>query len=124
MLTERLKELKIAHAGLHAFRHFNASMLHALGVRTKVIQKRLGHASVRSTLVELGFDSNDTFTSDVYIHAEWQQNVDAAIRLGDAVEKAVNSVSSTAVQEKRACWWSPASPDESTTNWLRGSDLN
>ena len=100
MLTVRLKESKIAHAGLHAFRHFNASTLHALGVRTKVIQKRLGHASVRSTLVELGFDSNDTFTLDVYTHAEWQPNVDAAIRLGDAIEKAVNSVSLTAVQEK------------------------
>jgi integrase len=50
--------LGIQHAGLHAFRHFNASLLGSLRVPLKTIQERLGDASG-------GF-----LTLDVYTHAE------------------------------------------------------
>ena len=36
----------------------------------------------------------------MFIHAEWEENVEAAKLLGEAIEKAVNSVSLTAIQEK------------------------
>jgi hypothetical protein len=41
-----------------------------------------------------------SLTIDVYTHAEWEHNVEAAKLAGEAIEKAVNSVSLTAVQEK------------------------
>jgi hypothetical protein len=75
-------------SGLHAFRHFNASLLGSLRVALKTIQERLGQASTGS------------LTLDVYTHAEWEQNVEAAKLVGEAIEKAVNSVSLTAIQEK------------------------
>lgn len=85
-----LKELGVEPAGFHAFRHFNASQLSRLRVPLKTIQERLGHASTGS------------LTLDVYTHSEWEDNVEAAQALGDVIEKAVNSVSVTAVQEKGA----------------------
>jgi hypothetical protein len=36
----------------------------------------------------------------VYTHAEWEENVEAAQLAGEKIEKAVNSVSLTAVKEK------------------------
>ena len=76
-------------AGLHAFRHFNASLLGSLRTPLKTIQERLGHALTGS------------LTLDVYTHAEWKENEEAAKLAGDAIEKAVNSVSLTAIQTKR-----------------------
>lgn len=81
--------LEIEQAGFHGFRHFNASLLSALRVPPKVIQERLGHASAGS------------LTLDVYTHSEWKENVEAARLAGDQVERAVNSVSLTAIQQKR-----------------------
>ena len=46
----------------------------------KVIQERLGHASA------------GLLTLDVYTHAEWEENVEAAKLAGEKLEKAVNSV--------------------------------
>jgi integrase len=83
-----LLSLKILQAGLHAFRHFNASLLSLLRVPLKVIQERLGHASVGS------------LTLDVYTHAEWEENVEAAQLAGRAIEKAANSVRLTAGNEE------------------------
>ena len=40
-------------------------------------------------------------TLDVYTHSEWEQNVEAAQLAGQAIQKAVNSVSLTAIQQKR-----------------------
>jgi len=57
-------------------------------VPLKTIQERLGHASVGS------------LTIDVYTHAEWEDNVEAARLAGAAIEKAVNFVSLTAGKEK------------------------
>lgn len=83
-----LKRLKLRDGGLHAFRHFNASLLSELRVPLKTIQERLGHASAGS------------LTLDVYTHSEWKTNVEAAQLAGEQIEKAVNSVSLTAIQEK------------------------
>lgn len=80
--------LKIRQAGFHAFRHFNASLLSSLRVPLKVIQERLGHSSAGS------------LTLDVYTHSEWEENFEAAQLAGEQIEKAVNSVSLTAMQEK------------------------
>jgi hypothetical protein len=92
-----LRSLEIRDAGLHAFRHFNVSLLDSLRVPLKVIQERAGHALTGS------------FTLDVYGgKPEWDGNVDAARKAGTAIEQAVakaanpqNSVSLTAVKEER-----------------------
>jgi hypothetical protein len=52
----------------------------------KVIQERLRHASAGS------------LTLDVYTHSGWEQNVEAAQLAGQAMQKAVNSVSFSAIQ--------------------------
>src|SRR6266404_7878951 len=76
-----LSLLGILQAGLHAFRHFNASLLTSLRVPLKTIQERLGHAS------------GGSLTLDVYTHAEMNENHEAAQRAGDALQEAENSVS-------------------------------
>jgi len=87
-LKPLLRSAEIREAGLHAFRHFNASLLSSLRVPLKVIQERLGHASAGS------------LTLDVYTHSEWKENVEAAQLAGEQIEKAANSVSLTAIQQK------------------------
>ena len=87
-LKPLLRSLGVREAGFHGFRHFNASLLSSLRIPLKVIQERLGHASAGS------------LTLDVYTHAEWEENVEAAQLAGEKIEKAVNSVSLTAVKEK------------------------
>jgi integrase len=84
-LKALLRSLEIREAGFHAF---NASLLSSLRVPLKVIQERLGHASAGS------------LTLDVYTHSEWEENLEAAQLAGEKIEKAVNSVSLTAVEEK------------------------
>ena len=54
----------------------------------KTIQERLGHAL------------SGSLTLDVYTHAEWPENVEAAKLAGDQIEKAVNYVSLAASKEK------------------------
>lgn len=93
-----LRSLGIGQAGFHAFRHFNASLLSSLRVPLKVIQERLGHASAGS------------LTLDVYTHSEWKENVEAARLAGEQIEKAVNSVSLSAIQQKRPADQKSASP--------------
>jgi integrase len=85
-LKPLLRSLEIREAGFHGFRHFNASLLSSL--RVPLIQERLGHASAGS------------LTLDVYTHAEWEENAEAAQLAGEQIEKAVNFVSLTAVQQK------------------------
>jgi len=87
-LKPLLRSLEVREAGFHGFRHFNASLLSSLRIPLKVIQERLGHASAGS------------LTLDVYTHAEWEENVEAAQLAGEKIEKAVNSVSLTAVKEE------------------------
>jgi integrase len=87
-LKPLLRTVEIREAGLHAFRHFNASLLSSLRVPLKVIQEWLGHASAGS------------LTLDIYTHSEWKENVEAAQLAGEQIEKAVNSVSLTAIQQE------------------------
>jgi integrase len=84
----RAAELKM---GFHRFRHFNASLMDSLNVPLKTRQERLGHASTGS------------LTIDVYTHASWASNVQAAQLLGEAIDRAVNLVelTTTEVAEER-----------------------
>jgi integrase len=83
-----LTSLEIPPAGFHAFRHFNVSLLDALCVPLKVIQERIGHAFTGS------------FTLDVYGgQPEWSGNVDAAKKLGAAIEQAVQKANDSAQTE-------------------------
>ena len=93
-----LRKLGIPQAGLHAFRHFNVSLLDALNTPLKVIQERAGHALTGS------------FTLDVYGgKPEWIRNVEAAHKAGkshrdsvkdvEEAEKPERFVSLTAIQE-------------------------
>jgi integrase len=45
-----LEKLGIARVGLHAFRHFSASIMDRLNVSLKLRQQRLGHSDPVSTL--------------------------------------------------------------------------
>jgi integrase len=77
-LKPTLEALELPQSGFHAFRHFNVSMLDSLRVPLKTIQERIGHALTGS------------FTLDVYGHAlEWKSNEEAAQRMGDEIEGAV-----------------------------------
>ena len=67
--------LRIERAGFHAFHHFNASLLNALRVPLKTTQERLGHAL------------SGSLTLDVYTHAEWTENIEAAKLAGEQIEK-------------------------------------
>jgi integrase len=84
-----LAMLQVPNGGFHAFRHFNASLLLGpLRVPLKTVHERQGHAL------------SGSLTLDVYTHAEMSENVEAAQKAGEEIEKAVNSVRLTAVQEK------------------------
>ena len=87
-LRPLLRFLGITEAGLHGFRHFIASLLGSLRVPLKTIQERLGHASAGA------------LTLDVYTHTRWEENVEAARLAGEAIEKAVDSVSLNAAGQK------------------------
>jgi integrase len=93
-----LRSLEIQQAGLHAFRHFNASLLDSLRVPLKTIQERLGHAL------------SGSLTLDVYTHAEMPENVEAAQRAGEAIKNAVDSVCLTTIESKKGSGWSSRSP--------------
>ena len=49
-LSPLLKQLGIAHRGLHAFRHLNGSLMDLFGTPIKVRQQRLGHSTAAITL--------------------------------------------------------------------------
>jgi hypothetical protein len=87
-LQRVLRALGIKPAGLHAFRHFNASLMDQLRIPLKLRQERLGHASTGS------------LTLDVYTQTSWEEDYEAAEAIDAAIEKAVNSVSLTAAEEK------------------------
>jgi integrase len=111
-LQPLLKQLGMQPAGFHAFRHFNASLMDRLRILFKTRQVRLGHASTGS------------LTLDVYSHAGWEENVDAAFQIRRGTLGSKEFCQFNCSSTKRACRWSPASPYGPTRNWLRGSDLN
>jgi hypothetical protein len=84
----------------------------SLRIPLKTRQERLGHASTGS------------LTFDGYTHAKWEHNVEAAQLLGNAIYKAVkdaeNSVSLTAVPEKRLPIGAPEAVDNIHQNGCGG----
>ncbi len=70
-----LERLGIPRCGFHAFRHGNATLLGRIGAPLKVIQHRLGHASM------------DNITMDVYTHFETGEDLEIAARLGGILSK-------------------------------------
>jgi hypothetical protein len=84
-----LEKLKIAQRGFHAFRHFNQSILDALGVPLKVREERAGHSLTGS------------ITQNVYTHSLGDEgNEDAGRKLGAAIEEAANSVTLSAPEQE------------------------
>ncbi len=87
-LKPLLERLKLAQRGFHAFRHFNQSILDALGVPLKTREERAGHSLTSS------------ITQNVYTHSLGDSaNAEAGRRLGAVLEDAVNSVALTLPQQ-------------------------
>jgi hypothetical protein len=82
-------------------------MIDRLNTPLKLRQQRLAHSDAEMTL---GVYSHEAREDDLRIAAQlggildlsgpFQRNVEAAKLVGEAIEKAVNSVSLTAIQEK------------------------
>lgn len=88
-LKPLLEKLKIGQRGFHAFRHFNQSILDALGVPLKVREERAGHSLTGS------------ITQNVYTHSLGDAgNAEAGRKLGAAIEAEVNSVSLSAPRQQ------------------------
>jgi len=82
-LRPLLDKLGIRRAGLHAFRHTNASMMNSLNVDMKTQQARLGHTDAKMTL-------------DVYTHADPLADKATADKLGELLcQNKSDGVSST-----------------------------
>lgn len=64
-----LEKLGIARAGLHAFRHYSASVMDRLNVPLKLRQQRLGHSDAAMTL-------------GVYSHVAKEDDIRIASQLG------------------------------------------
>lgn len=74
----------------HAFRHFNTALMDAVCVPLKVRKERIGYAY-----------SGD-FTLDVYGgKPEWNANVEAARKLGAAIEQAIQEAEQNAEEAKQ-----------------------
>ena len=71
-LQPLLRQLGLPRMGLHAFRHAHATIGHQWGVPLKVVQQRLGHASMQLTL-------------DVYTHTNGDDERAFSDRLGTAL---------------------------------------
>jgi integrase len=68
-----LEELHIQRCGLHAFRHFSASMMDRLNTPLKLRQQRLGHSDSKMTL-------------GVYSHVAKEDDVRIAAQLGEILD--------------------------------------
>lgn len=68
-----LEKLGITHAGLHAFRHFSASVMDRLNVPLKLRQQRLGHSDAVMTL---GVYSHVAKEDDMRIAAQLAEILD------------------------------------------------
>jgi integrase len=88
-LKPLLEKLKIGQCGFHAFRHFNLSMLDALGLPLKVREERAGHSLTNS------------ITQRVYTtNLNGSANEEAGKKLGAAIEQAVNSAALSLPQQQ------------------------
>ncbi len=68
----RVKRAGVPKIRFHDLRHTHASLLLATGTHPKVVQERLGHASI-------------TITLDIYSHVTPSMQEDAAAKLGALV---------------------------------------
>lgn len=96
----------------------------AEGIRTVHVaghSKRL-HRGFQAWIKErLGHALSGSLTLDVYTHAEWPENVEAAKLAGEQIEKAVISVSPTANQEKGPLIGASEALAAQQFKWLRGT---
>ena len=70
-----LERLNIQRCGLHAFRHFAASMMDRLNTPLKLRQQRLGHSDAEMTL-------------GVYSHVAKEDDIRVAAQLGEILDPA------------------------------------
>lgn len=71
------KEIGLKHIRLHDLRHTNATMMLELGVNIKVVQQRLGHASISTTM-------------DIYSHVTEKVEKEAADKLDKGIFEALD----------------------------------
>jgi len=96
-LSQILKTLKLAPAGLHAFRHGRVSVLQANGVPGDLVREWVGHSSLRTTSRYTHFrdDFRKQIACDVALFA--QQNVAEKLRVSPSSPNFVgNSAESSA----------------------------
>ncbi|HXM95258.1 MAG TPA: tyrosine-type recombinase/integrase [Candidatus Dormibacteraeota bacterium] len=86
-----LEELNAPRCGLHAFRHFAASVMDRLNTPLKLPQQRLGHSDVEMTL-------------GVYSHVVREDDLLIAAHLGEILDP-----SGSFQKNKRGCC-EPATP--------------
>jgi integrase len=72
-LRPLLERLNIQRCGLHAFRHFAASMMDRLNTPLKLRQQRLGHTDSEMTL-------------GVYSHVAKEDDLRVAVQLGEILD--------------------------------------
>ena len=70
MLDRLTEDANVRRIAVHGLRHTSATLLLAAGVQPHVVQARLGHGSIRTTL-------------DFYSHVLPSMQQDAANRLGE-----------------------------------------
>lgn len=70
------------HVRFHDLRHTHATQLLVAGVHPKVVQERLGHSTITTTL-------------DLYSHVTETMQKDAAVRLNDAIGAAISGLHSS-----------------------------
>jgi Phage integrase family len=99
-----LEKLNI-RCGLHAFRHFSASMIDRLNTPLKLRQQRPGHSDAEMTL-------------GVYSHVARKDDVRIAAQLGEILDP------SGPFQKNKGAAGSQQPLVNESANWLRGSDLN
>jgi integrase len=103
-LRPLLKSLGLPSAGLHAFRHFNATLMDAQSIPMKMRQTRLGHSSCQTTL-------------QLYTHIARDQDFRAAERLGAVLR------SRTASNQHRATpIWFSSTTFGVVSQWTATSD--
>jgi len=90
-LRPLIERLGLPAAGLHAFRHFNATLMDAESVPMKTRQMRLGHSSPQTTLA-------------LYTHLLSDEDRRTAINLGRRIT--LKSLSKADQAQAASFWWS------------------
>lgn len=96
-LRRKLEHLGLPHVTVHGLRHSHASMLLLLGVHPKVVQERLGHRKISTTL-------------DIYSHVLPSMQRESAKILADAIWQREAVASKTASKKTDQRSGQPESP--------------